>query len=127
MRPIRHSFSNRDRRFTDADRTTQRLEVEVWRSLRTDVLRRFATRAVGLTWTHALVKLVVAELTRDDLFTTLVGPLRRVPRRQWPRALAVALALRHSWRRDGLTRIARTLHVSLARATPRRRTRPSHD
>jgi hypothetical protein len=27
--------------------------------------------------------------------------------------LAVAVALRHSWRRDGLTRIAKRLHVSL--------------
>jgi hypothetical protein len=47
--------------------------------------------------------------------------------------LAIAVALRHSWRRDGLARVARRLHVSLAtpsgrteRRRPRRSpTRPS--
>jgi hypothetical protein len=51
--------------------------------------------------------------------------------RRWPQVLAVAVALRHSWRRDGLTRIAKRLRVSLAppAAPPtrpvRRRSRPS--
>jgi hypothetical protein len=62
----------------------------------------------------ALLKLVVEELSPDDLFAELVGRLDRIPRRQWPSVIAIAVALRHSWRRDGLTRIAGRLRVSLA-------------
>jgi hypothetical protein len=47
----------------------------------------------------------------DDLFKELVGNLDRVPRRHWPQAIAIAVALRHSWRRDGLERIARRLRL----------------
>ena len=53
----------------------------------------------------------------DDLFTELVGNLDRVPRRQWPHVIAIAVALRHSWRRDGLTRIAKRLRISLSTKT----------
>ena len=127
MRSSRHPFSGINSRLSAAVRTTQRLEAEVWRSARPHVLRRFAARATGLRWTRALVKLVVTELTTDDLFVTLVGPLQRVPRGQWPRAVAIAVALRHSWRRDALTSIARRLHVSLADATHARHTRPSRN
>jgi len=125
MRATRRSCSAHRR--TETARITQRREVDAWRSLRLHVLRRFAARAVGLRWTDALVQTIVADLAPDDSFATLIGPLRRVPRRQWPRALAVAVALRHSWRRDGLTRLARRLHVSLARTTPGRHPRPSRD
>jgi len=60
------------------------------------------------------VELIVEELFPDDLFTELVGHLDRVSPRQWPQVLAIAVALRHSWRRDGLARVARRLRVSLA-------------
>jgi hypothetical protein len=42
-----------------------------------------------------------------------VGNLDRVPPRRWPHVLAMAVALRHSWRRDGLASVARRLRVSL--------------
>jgi hypothetical protein len=42
-----------------------------------------------------------------------VGQLDRVPPRRWPHVLAVAVALRHSWRRDGLSRVARRLRVAV--------------
>jgi hypothetical protein len=58
-----------------------------------------------------------------------VGHLDRVPPRQWPHVLAVAVALRHSWRRDGLTHLARRLRVSMSARefTPKRshHSRPS--
>jgi hypothetical protein len=49
-----------------------------------------------------------------------VGNLDRVPRQQWPHVIAIAVALRHSWRRDGLSRIARKLRISTI-------TNPSHE
>src|SRR5262249_5171130 len=91
--------------------------------------------AAKLTWSRALLKLIVDELYPDDLFTELVGNLVRVPSRQWPRVLAIAVALRHSWRRDGLARVARRLRVSLTakrsltpapRKSGRHRSGPSH-
>jgi hypothetical protein len=135
MREIRHAVIDIDRYLEEAARAKQQLDAQRWRAeLRPDALRLFAARTTKLTWSRALLKSVVEELYPEDLFTELIGNLDRVPPRQWPRVLAIAVALRHSWRRDGLVRIARRLHVSLAiqsHRTPLRqrsesqRTRPS--
>jgi hypothetical protein len=134
MREIRPLVDDIDRYLEQALRAKQQLDAERWRNeLRPRVLRLFAARARTLSWSRALVKLVVEELYPDDLFTELVGPLDRVAPRHWPQVVAVAVALRHSWRRDGLTRIATRLRVSLAApdAPPSpsvvRRSRPSRD
>ena len=123
MREIRPLIDDIDRYLEQALRAKQQLDADRWRNeLRPRVLRHFAARATKLTWSCALVKLVVEELFPDDLFTELVGNLDHVSPRRWPQVLAVAVALRHSWRRDGLTRIARRLRVSLApSACPRSR------
>ena len=132
MREIRHNVVDIDSYLEHAARAKQQLDVEHWREeLRPRVMRLFASRAATLTWSRALVELLVDELYPDDVFTELVGNLDRVPQRQWPRALAIAVALRHSWRRDGLARVARRLHVSLSperapkKALRARRSRPS--
>jgi hypothetical protein len=115
MREIRHAIVDIDRFLEEAARAQQQHEAERWRhELRPRAIRLFAARAAKLTWSRALVKLVVDELYPDDLFTELVGNLDRVPPRRWPRVLAIAVALRHSWRRDGLARVACRLRVSLA-------------
>src|SRR5439155_21713008 len=109
-----------DAQLEEAARAKQRLDAERWRDeLRPGALRLFAARTAKLPWPRALVKALVEELYPDDHFTELVGNLDRVRSRQWPRLLAVAVGLRHSRRRDGLERIARRLHISLA-------TKPSH-
>ena len=114
MREIRHVLSDIDRQLEEAARAKQQLDAERWRAeLRPRAMRSFAACTAKLTWSRALLKLVVDELYPDDLFTDLVGNLDRVPRRQWPYVVAIAIALRHSWRRDGLTRIAKRLHISL--------------
>ena len=113
MREIRGHVTDIDRE--EALRAKQQLDAERWRTERRPrVLRLFAARARKLAWSRALLKLVVEELYPDDLFAELVGRLDRIPRRQWPYVIAIAVALRHSWRRDGLTRVARRLCVSLA-------------
>jgi hypothetical protein len=115
MREIRHAIVDIDAFLEEAARAQQQHEADEWRQeLRPRAIRTFAVRAAKLTWSRALLKVVVEELYPDDLFTELVGNLDRVPSRQWPRVLAIAVALRHSWRRDRLARVARRLHVSLA-------------
>ena len=121
MRELRHLFNDLDRQREEAARAKQRLDADRWREeLRPRTMRLFAARTAKLPWSSALVKAIVEELYPDDLFTELVGNLDRVRSRQWPHLLAIAVALRHSWRRDGLACIAGRLHISLA-------TKPSHD
>ena len=134
MREIRPLVDDIDRYLEQALRAKQQLDAERWRNeLRPRVLRLFAARASQLTWSCALVKLVVEELYPDDLFTELVGNLDRLSPRRWPQVLAIAVALRHSWRRDGLTRIAKRLRVSLVPSpapstrSVSRRSRPSRN
>ena len=131
MREIRCAVVDIDRYLEEAARAKQQHDAERWREeLRPRALRLFAARTTKLTWSRALLKLIVDELYPDDLFTELIGNLDRVPRRQWPRVLAIAVALRHSWRRDGLARVARRLRVSLATksnsAASRRQSRQRH-
>ena len=131
MRAFRHLFLDIDRQLEDAARAKQQLDAERWREeCRPRAMRLFATRTAKLTWSRALLKFVVAELFPDDLFTELVGNLDRVPRQQWPHVIAIAVALRHSWRRDGLSRVARRLRISVAtdrshKRSARPHTRPS--
>jgi hypothetical protein len=126
MREIRQLFTDVDSLFEDAARAKQELDAKRWRAeVRPHIMRRFAARATTLTWSRALLKEIVEELYPDDLFTQLVGNLDRVPQRQWPRVLAIAVALRHSWRRDALTRIARRLRISLTTTPGHERSRQS--
>src|SRR5260370_23760718 len=131
MRELCHSVTGIDRQLEDAARAKQQLEAERWRKqLRPIAMRLFAARTATLHGSRALLKLLVEELYPDDLFTELVGDLDRIPRRRWPQVVAIAVALRHSWRRNGLAMIAKRLHVSLATHTVNdtsigRNTRPS--
>src|ERR1700682_461931 len=121
MRECAHLFNDIAPQLEAAARAKQRLDAERWRDeLRPGAMRLVAAGTAKLPWARGLLHALVEELYPDELFTELVGNLDRVPRRQWPHVLAIAVALRHSWRRDGLARIARRLHISLA-------TNPSHD
>jgi hypothetical protein len=114
MREVCHVVTDIDRQLEDAARAKQQLDVERWREQeRPRAMRLFAARTATLHASRALLKVLVEELYPDDLFTELVGNLDRVPLRRWPQVVAIAVALRHSWRRDGLARIAKRLGVSL--------------
>src|SRR6266478_678593 len=133
MREIHQAVIDIDRYLEEAVRAKQQHDAERWREeLRPRAMRSFAARTGKLRWSRALLKLVVEELYPDDLFAELVGQLDRIPPRQWPHVIAIAVALRHSWRRDGVTRMARRLRVSLATSAPPHggstvhRSRPSH-
>src|SRR5438046_5450296 len=129
MREIHDLSFDIDRFLEDAARAKQQLDSERWREeLRPRALRLFAARTSSLPWSRALLKLVVRELHPDDLFSELIGNLDRVPRRRWPQVVALAVAVRHSWRQDGLAQIVRSLHVPRQSAeddTPSRHTQPS--
>jgi hypothetical protein len=118
-----------DESLEDAARAKQQLEAERWRAeLRPRAVRDFAARATTLTWSRALLKAAIEELYPDDLLAEIVGDLDRVPRRLWPQVLAIAVALRHSWRRDGLERLASQLRIRLTTSShvdSSRQSRPS--
>ena len=114
MREIRTGITGVDEYLEAGLRAKHIVDADRWRrEIRPRVLRLFAARARNLTWSRALLKVVVEELYPDDLFAELVGNIDRAPRRHWPGIVAIAVALRHSWRRDGLTRLAARLRVSL--------------
>ena len=128
MREIHDLSFDIDRFLEDAARAKQQLDAERWREeLRPRALRLFVARTATLRWSRALLKLVVRELYPDDLFAELIGNLDRVPRRRWPQVVALAVALRHSWRQDGLTQIVKSLHVPRQSAEDNAPTRhPKH-
>ena len=129
MREIQCAVVDIDRYLEDAVRAKHQLDAEHWRDvIRPRAMHLFSTRAAKLTWSRPLVKLIVEELFPDDLFTELVGNLDRVSPRQWPHVLAIAVALRRSWRRHGLAQVAKRLRVSLVpnEVAPRRQQIRSH-
>jgi len=130
MREYQHLVIDIERQLEDAVRAKQQLDAERWRTeLRPRALRLFAARARRLTWSRALLKAIVAELYPDALFRDLAGSLDCVPMHRIPQVLAIAVAMRVSWRRNGLKSLARRLRISLAPATNERsttnRSRPS--
>ena len=78
---------------------------------RVEALRRIACQMKTLSWTPALFALLLDELYADDLFTELVGDPHAIPQRRYAHAVAVAIALRHSWRPDDLQAVAGRLGV----------------
>lgn len=123
MREFQHLVIDIERQLEDAVRAKQQLDAERWRAeLRPRALRLFAARARRLPWSRALLKAIVAELYPDALFRDLAGSLDRVPPHRYPQVLAIAVALRVSWRRNGLKSLARRLRISLAPTTDERPT-----
>ena len=95
-------------------RARQQQELRRWRlEARPSALRKIAARARSLRWSRNLVSLVLYELGIDHV-AELIGPLRRMPPSRYPQAIAVSIALRHSWRPDDLARIARRLHLDVS-------------
>ena len=118
MRKFRPRFREIARQAEDAARARQQADAERWRSeLRPRAMRLIAARTTTLVWSRGLVRARLDELQPDDLFFEIVGPLDRIPPRRLPQAVAIALTLRHSWRHDDLTRIAKRLHISLSTKT----------
>jgi hypothetical protein len=108
------------RRSTNLQKTTwtpERVQVDDWRQHgRLDDLCALAEGAVGLVLSRRLLHALLEELHISDDFDVLVGRVSRQPASQYPRLLAVALLLRHSWCPQDLARTATRL--GLSRHTP---------
>jgi len=97
--------------------TPERVQVDDWRrNGRLDDLRLLAQGASGLTWSRGLLHALLEELHVSDDFDVLVGRVARLPASQYPRLLAIALSLRHSWCPHDLERTA--MRIGLLRVIP---------
>src|ERR1019366_8037775 len=110
---------NRQPRGVDVVRSGPRA-LNRWRaSSRIETLNSIVRHTVGLSWDRELLLLLLDELQIDDLFDKLIGKPQRVPKARYPQAIAVAIALRHSWRPDDLGEIAKRLGLGdLSETTP---------
>jgi hypothetical protein len=92
----------------------ERVHVDRWRRhSRLAVLRELADGAHGLTLSRRLLNALLEELHISDDFDVLVGPVARLPASQYPRLLAIALLLRHSWCPQDLARTAARIAFSV--------------
>ena len=104
------------RRSTSPQETTwtaERVQVDDWRRHgRLDDLRVLAEGATGLALSRGLLHALLEELHISDDFDALVGPVARQGASQYPRLLAIALLLRHSWCPQDLARTTTRLGLS---------------
>ena len=85
-------------------------QVHDWRRHgRLDDLRTLAEGANGLTWSRGLLHALLEELHISDDFDVLVGRVAHLPASEYPRLLAIAVLLRHSWCPQDLSRTAARL------------------
>ena len=89
--------------------------MEWRRERRWRALKRFARSMDGLKWSPALLRMVLEEMWVDEELKHILDRPERLRRAQYPQALAVALALRHSWRSDDFRGITRRLRTNRKR------------
>jgi hypothetical protein len=72
---------------------------------------RLVRQTRGSRWTPRLLAILIDELSVGDDFVALLGHPRELSVEQYPQAIAVAMALRHSWRQDDFRRFTRRLQA----------------
>ena len=94
--------------------TPERVQVQHFsQHHRDDLLQELAEGAHGVKWTRRLVTTLLDELHVTDEFDRLVGPISRVPASQFPRLIAIALLLRHSWSLYDLSRTGKRIGLGV--------------
>jgi hypothetical protein len=83
-----------------------------WAPRRRKALRSLVARTQETPWSANLLTVLIEELYVEDDFSVLLGDPKRLPRRRYPQAVLMALALRHSWRPDDLSCILRRLGIA---------------
>ena len=79
-----------------------------------------------------LLRLLLEDIRPDELFLDVIGKPDRLAAKRYPQAIAVALALRHSWQRDDLLTFSKRLGVKVTSKdladtpTPQRPIRTPH-
>jgi hypothetical protein len=72
-----------------------------------------STNHIG--WSPDLFAVLLEELHVDDMLPALVGDLDRLTVAQYPQAIALTIAIRHSWREDDLAEVAARLGIDVSR------------
>lgn len=91
------------------------------RNLRWRTLCQAVSATSGLTWSTNLLKVLLEELhIGDDVEQLFDATLSHLPQRDYPRAVAAALILRHSWREDDLASIVERLELRNRKGRRRR-------
>jgi hypothetical protein len=97
-----HDRPNSRRRSTD--RTTP---LHVWRCRhRPEILQFLVDHTKDLSWSRRLITLLLEELHVSDDFDNVVSSIDVSTSEQYPRLVAIALLLRHSWYPDDLDNAA---------------------
>lgn len=88
----------------------QRAGAERWRNVeRSHAIRLIAERTASLKWSPMLIRLLFEQIGVDDLFVEVLGRPDRLASKRYPQAVAVALALRRSWKREELLTFSKRL------------------
>ena len=112
MRERVHSHSSPST--TRKPRARRPIDSCEWRAcVRPQVLTSLVDQTRRLAWSRRLIGLLLEELHISDDFDRLIGPTRRLRPSRYPQLLAIALVIRHSWCRDDLARITKSLGLSL--------------
>ena len=76
------------------------------------MLQELSAATHGLAWTPGLVRLLLEELYVDNEICRWVSVSRRSDVGAVPQVVAVAIALRHSWRKDDFLETVRRLRLA---------------
>jgi len=99
-----------------------RAVAAAWRQKRLRQVQALAQSLAELRWSSALLQCVVGEMKIEEDFAAVLGDPTQIPIRRYPQAVAIAIALRHSWRPDLFARMSRELR-RLSRIQHRSRSR----
>lgn len=98
------------RRLEETRVSSRRGTNDVWLDdWRTNALADFAVKVRGLTWTRTLFLSLLDELRVGDDFEVIIGSPTRLAPARYPEAVAVAIALRRSWRPEDLAAVTASL------------------
>jgi hypothetical protein len=84
-------------------------EQRRWRASRARAVCVFMSRIEAMPWSASLLRALIEELYVDEEFAAMCGRPEKIRPDAYPQAIAVALALRHSWQRDDFTRLVKRL------------------
>ena len=76
---------------------------------RSQSLARIAAASEEMNWSVGLLRALLEELYVDEEISQFLGDPRQLPRRRYPQAVVLAIAIRHSWQVDDLRRLTRRL------------------
>jgi hypothetical protein len=132
VRPIR--FRHPNPQHTKRRSSDHLTAAASWRAKRLRRLRALANSLADLRWSSDLLNRLVYELRIEEDFAAVIADPAETPIRRYPQAVAIAIALRHSWRPDLFARVSRELrrisrleqHRRSRRRSPRRSPKPSH-